>query len=76
MKKYDLSDLTAALCPRKVLIINPLASDGSPAEESKKSCYLSYPKIVYTQKDVKDHFKQLTVDDNILVNEKIIKWLD
>lgn len=76
IEKYDLSDLMASLCPRKVLIINPLASDGSPAIESKKSCYLSYPKIVYTQKDVKEKFEHLVIDEKRMVNEKIIEWLD
>ena len=73
--KYDLPDLLAAFCPRKLLIINPLASDGTPAIESKKNCYLTYPKIVYTQKGVKTNFKY-SVEEESLVNEKIIKWLE
>ena len=56
IEAYDLPDLMAALCPRKVLIINPLAADGEPAGDKEKSCFLSYPNIVYTQKGVIDHF--------------------
>ena len=73
--KYDLSDLMAAICPRKILIINPLASDGSPVNGNKKSGYLDYPKIVYHQKDVEAHFKHSVVGEDRLVNEQIIEWL-
>ncbi len=48
--KYDLPDLMAALCPRKVLILDPLSANGDPAGDDEKSCYLSYPRIVFTQK--------------------------
>ncbi|MCD6598794.1 MAG: acetylxylan esterase, partial [Bacteroidales bacterium] len=74
IEKYDLPDLLAALCPQKVLIINPLASDATPALESKKNCYLTYPKIVYTQKAVKNNFQHLILGDG-LINESIINWL-
>jgi hypothetical protein len=42
IEKYDLPDLMAALCPRKLLIMNPLASDGSAISEKQKTCYLTY----------------------------------
>jgi cephalosporin-C deacetylase-like acetyl esterase len=72
--KYDLPDLFAAVCPRKLMIINPLTSDGSPAGKDKKLCYLTYPDIVYTQKGIKENYKYLVVDDN-LINNTIIRWL-
>ena len=75
IEKYDLSDLMAALCPRKILIINPLASDGSLAKESEKSGYPGYPKIVFNQKDVEANFKHSVLAEERLVNEQIIKWL-
>ena len=31
LKGYDLPDLMAAVCPRKVLIVNPLSAKGAPA---------------------------------------------
>ena len=75
IEKYDLPDLMAALCPRGLLIINPLGSNGSPAEEDKKSCYLTYPNIVYSQKGAKNNFKHFIADDDNLINDAIINWL-
>ncbi|MCK5103648.1 MAG: acetylxylan esterase [Cyclobacteriaceae bacterium] len=76
IEKYDLPDLMASLCPRKVLVINPLSSDRSPAEESKKTCYLTYPKIVYTQKNVEGNFKHSIVGEGQPVYDKVINWLE
>lgn len=75
IEKYDLPDLLASLSPRKVLIINPLASDGTPALESKRKCYKTYPTIVYTQKGVKNNFKHSVIKDAQLVNKQVIDWL-
>ncbi|MCK4991141.1 MAG: hypothetical protein KAS29_11670, partial [Bacteroidales bacterium] len=75
IEKYDLPDLMAALCPRKVLIINPLSGNGDPAGDNEKMCYLTYPRIVFNQKGVEDHFKQVVVEDGQAVYEQIIKWL-
>jgi len=75
IEKYDLPDLMAALCPRKVLIINPLSGNGDPAGDNEKMCYLTYPNIVFTQKGVEDHFKHCVVDEGQAVYENIIEWL-
>ncbi len=75
INKYDLSDLMAALSPRKVLIVNPLASDGSPVKLDKKSCDLSYPKIVYAQEGVPNNFKHSVIENNKLLIDQIINWL-
>ncbi len=75
IEKYDLPDLMAALSPRKVLIINPQSGNGDPAGDDQKSCRLSYPRIVYNQKGVEDHFKHVVVDEGQPVNEQIIEWL-
>lgn len=74
IEKYDLSDLMAALSPRKLLIINPLTQNADPAGDELKSCRLSYPRIVYTQVGKEDHFKHMVVEDPTL-SEQIIKWL-
>lgn len=76
IEKYDLPDLFAALSPRKVLIINPRASDGTPATASKKTCYLTYPKTVYTQKGAENNFKYIVDRDEQPVHEQIIDWLE
>jgi len=75
IEKYDLPDLMAALCPRKLLIINPLSGNGDPAGDKEKVCYLSYPRIVYTQKGVEEHFKHVTLEESQPVYEPFIKWL-
>ena len=75
INKYDLPDLMAALCPRKVLILNPLTANGDPAGADENSCYLSYPRIVYTQKGAGDNFGHATTDEAQPVNELIIEWL-
>ena len=73
--KYDLPDLMGALCPRKVLILDPLSADGDPAGDDVKSCYLSYPKIVYTQKGVQGNFRHSITGENQPVSDQIIEWL-
>ncbi len=73
---YDLPDLMAALCPRELLIINPLSANGDPAGEGNKNCRLAYPKIVFTQGGFKNNFKQTVVGEGQPVVEKIIQWLE
>ncbi len=75
IEKYDLADLLAALSPRKTLIINPLASDGTPTIASKKTCYLTYPKIVYSQIGAKNNFKYLVVEDSQIAYQQVSDWL-
>jgi len=75
IEKYDLPDLMAALTPRKVLIINPLSGNGDPAAADKKSCFLAYPNIVYTQKGVGKNFRHSVVGDGEPVYDQIIQWL-
>ncbi len=75
IEAYDLPDLMAALCPRKVLIINPLSGSGAPAGNNKKQCDLTYPKIVFTQKGVEENFKHVVAEEGQPVYEQIIKWL-
>jgi hypothetical protein len=72
---YDLPDLMAALCPRKLLILNPLSANGDPAGDDEKSCYLSYPKIVFTQKGVAEYFKHTITGESQPVSELILDWL-
>ena len=76
ISKYDLPDLMAAICPRPILILNPLASDGSSVEYNKKSCELSYPKIVYTQKGVAKRFNYSHKVDDDSYKKEILDWLE
>lgn len=73
--EYDLPDLLAALCPRKLLILDPRAANGDPAVDDEKSCYLSYPKIVFTQKGVAGNFGHSVVGPDQPAYNQIIEWL-
>ena len=72
IEKYDLPDLIAAICPRKVLIVNPLSANG---EYKKNTEILSYPKQVYTQKGVGNRINYLIGQDAPIVNKQILEWL-
>jgi hypothetical protein len=73
--KYDLPDLMAALSPRKFMILDPLSANGQPAGDDERSCYLSYPKIVYTQKGAQGNFTHSVTGEDKPVYEQIITWL-
>jgi cephalosporin-C deacetylase-like acetyl esterase len=72
---YDLPDLMAALCPRKLLIINPLSAGGGPAGEHDKMCYLTYPNIVFTQNGLSAHFKHALADEGQALCTQVTEWL-
>lgn len=76
IEKYDLPDLLAALCPRKVLIINPLSGNGAPAGNEGTGCYLTYPNIVFTRKGVKEYFTYAVVKEGDQVLDPILSWLE
>jgi hypothetical protein len=75
IEKYELSDLMATICPRKILIINPRTSEGLPANEVEQVSNLNYPKTVYNQNSVEDNFKHAVLGEDRLVHEQIIEWL-
>ncbi len=75
INKYDLPDLMAALYPRKVMVVNPLSANGDPAGDDEKSCSLSYPGIVYTQKGDAGNFVHVSLEDDQPLHEQIIRWL-
>lgn len=74
IEKYDLSDLLAALCPRKILIVNPLSVNGE--FENKEMSYLTYPMNVFSKEGVKENFKYFMENEGRSVNEQIVKWLN
>lgn len=76
IEKYDISDLLSVLCPRKVLILNPLASDGSSAKESNISLHLKYPETVYSKNGTMENLQQSSqVSDQDIFNS-IIQWVE
>jgi len=76
IEAYDLADLMAALCPRKLLIINPLLGDGSMADEQRTREQLAFPVNVYSQKGKSQNFSFICGRDNQAVFEDILFWLN
>jgi dienelactone hydrolase len=76
IEEYDLADLMAALCPRKLLIINPLLENGAIADEKRVREGLAFPENVYTQKGVNENLSYICGEVNQLVFEYIQGWLN
>ncbi len=51
LNKYDLPDLIAVLCPRKVMVVNPVLADGSEAATFKIKEQLTFPLKVFSSKN-------------------------
>ena len=73
IEKYDLPDLMAALCPRKLMIIQ---SQTDSNKNDKKAAYLNYPKDVYTEKGFYNNWTYLIEKESIELNKQIIAWLN
>lgn len=76
IETYDLADLMAAICPRKLLIINPLSGNGTMADEKRAGENLAFPENVYAQKDRSEDFSFVCRQEEQLLFEDIIKWLN
>jgi hypothetical protein len=74
--KYDLSDLMAFLCPKKIAIINPQTSNGKGAGHDDASLALSYPTEVFVRQGVEDYIQLIIERDDQLLDDKIINWLE
>ena len=75
IEKYDLADLMASFCPRKLLIINPQASNEILAGENEVNGLLAFPKDVYRRKGVDENFIYFSEKDGPSTHEIIIEWL-
>jgi len=69
--EYDLPDLIARLCPRKVLVIEPRSGDGMIADEAKVKSSMHFPLKVYSQKGVPGNFNLLRESDDLFANSVI-----
>ena len=64
ISEYDLPDLMAGLCPRRVLILEPLSGDGLIADEAKAKKSMLFPSRVYSEKGVPGNFNLVSgLDD-------------
>jgi dienelactone hydrolase len=76
MAEYDLPDLVAGLCPRKVLILDPVSADGSPAEKAAASLYLRFATGVYARKQAADHLQLISTSVDRKALDHILEWLE
>jgi hypothetical protein len=72
---YDLSDLIAGLCPRKVLMIDPTSADGSMADIAKARESMQFPIKVYAENDVRGSFELISGMNDEKVFEHLLRWL-
>ena len=75
IEEYDLPDLMAMLCPRKVLIINPVSGDGLLPDESETRNSILFPTNVYSENGVSHNFKLVSRLDEKMVLEQLLSWL-
>lgn len=76
IEEYDLADLLAYLCPRKVLIMNPLTGEGTMSDQEKSSNNYLFPFKVYSDKGVSDNFKIVNNSENQAILERLLSWLN
>ncbi len=76
IEEYDLADLMAALCHRKLLIINPLMAGGSMADEKRAGENLAFPVSAYSQKDRSEDFSFICEKEKQQVIEEILNWFN
>ena len=74
--EYDLADLMAVLCPRKLLIINPLSGNGAMADEKMAGENLAFPVSAYANQDRSKNFSFVCRMEKQQVNEEILNWLN
>jgi len=73
IREYDLPDLIAGLCPRKVLLIDPLSADGLIADEKKTKNVMLFPSKVYSEKGVPGNFNLVSDVDDQAALEAVLK---
>jgi hypothetical protein len=76
LEAYDLADLMAALCPRKLLIINPLSANGTMLDEVRAGEKLAFPVNVCAQKGKSEDFSFIFRKGEQSVFEELLRWLN
>jgi hypothetical protein len=75
IEEYDLPDLMSSLCPRKLIIIDPLSGDGQKAEELQAKKGILLPTKVYLTKGVPENFNINCLDEKQTILEPLLSWL-
>lgn len=76
IEEYDLPDLMAGLCPRNLLIINPLSGDGLIANDSEVRESIKFPHAVYSSKNVSENLGIFDGDNNEEILVQVLEWID
>jgi hypothetical protein len=72
----DLPDLIAGLCPRKVLLVDPVSGNGSPVDASWTEASMRLPLRVYSEKGVPGRLEWIYHLDETKILPYLIKWLE
>jgi hypothetical protein len=76
IEKYDLPDLIAIQCPRKVLVVNPQTPTGVIiSEQGQLDKLLEYPHRVFTNLGVPKKLQSVTGIDHDDILIQILSWL-
>ena len=75
IQDYDLADILAALCPRKVLIIDPNTGSSSSTDQKTVSEYLVFPKKVYANNGFDKNFESHFLKGVQTHDQLVIEWL-
>jgi len=71
-----LTDIIARLCPRKVLVIDPLSGDGSVLDEVKARNSMSFPNYVYSENGIAGKLELIYGMENQLTLDHLLSWLE
>ncbi len=72
---YDLPDLGRVLCPRKLLLIDPLSADGNVLDSEKANRDWAFLRDMYINKGVPGNFEIVSGKDEQLVKTYLQEWL-
>jgi hypothetical protein len=75
IEDYDLTDLVASICPREVLVINPITAEGLALNKNKIREFMDFPIKIFSEEDVPEKLELLGEVDHHLTLEKISSWL-
>ena len=75
INEYDLPDLGRVLCPRKLLLIDPLSADGNVLDSEKANRDWAFIRDMYINKGVPGNFKIVSGKDEQLVKIYLHEWL-
>ncbi len=77
INEYDMADLIAGLHSRKVIILNPMSSDGTELQDLKCDNILAFPRRVFSEKGASDNLQiKSSLENQKEIKQYLIKWLE